>query len=145
VSPTAPVLEIDSLRVLRAGRFILDIDALAINEPSLTVIEGGTGSGKTTFASALVGSIPASGTIRVGGAAVSGPPFRRVSRGLAGTVRDGARINSCTVAEALLMAATRRPRAIEALDRFELLAARRGVASQLLSGGEQQLLQVACA
>jgi branched-chain amino acid transport system ATP-binding protein len=58
-------------------------------------------------------------------------------------VSSGARINGCTVGEALRLAGSRRAGA--ALQRFPVLEHRAGVRAEVLSGGEHQMLQVACA
>ncbi|HWW10318.1 MAG TPA: ATP-binding cassette domain-containing protein [Candidatus Acidoferrales bacterium] len=137
-------LLIDSLRVRRGGQTVLEIDSLHVAGGELVVISGDAGSGKTTFAAALCGAIDAAGLIAVDGKPLAGPPSLRRRAGLACAFRDGERIAGCTVAEALHLGAAA-GRAGEALDRFPQLGTRRHIAAHLLSGGEQQLLQVACA
>jgi branched-chain amino acid transport system ATP-binding protein len=137
-------LKVAGLRVRRAGRTVLEVDALQMAAGELVVIAGDAGSGKTTFAAALAGAIEAAGLVAVDGRPLAGPPSRRRRGGLASAFRDGERIAGCTVAEALHLGAVG-GRAAEALARFPQLGTRRDVPAQLLSGGEQQLLQVACA
>ncbi len=137
-------LRVDSLRVRRGGQTVLDIAALHVAAGELVVIAGDAGTGKTTFAAALCGSIDAAGLVAIDGKPLAGPPSRRRRAGLACAFRDGERIAGCTVAEALHLGAAT-GRAGEALARFPQLGTRRHVAAHLLSGGEQQLLQVACA
>jgi branched-chain amino acid transport system ATP-binding protein len=108
------------------------------------VIAGDAGSGKTTFAAALCGAVDAAGLVAIDGKPLAGPPSRRRRAGLACAFRDSERIAGCTVAEALHLGAAA-GRAGEALARFPQLGTRRHIAAHLLSGGEQQLLQVACA
>jgi branched-chain amino acid transport system ATP-binding protein len=137
-------LRVAGLRVRRAGRTVLEVDALQIAAAELVVIAGDAGSGKTTFAAALAGAIEAAGLVAIDGRPLAGPPSRRRRGGLATAFRDGERIAGCTVAEALHLCAVGE-RAAQALARFPQLGTRRDVPAQLLSGGEQQLLQVACA
>ena len=137
-------LRIAGLTVRRGGRTVLEVDALNVAAGELLVIAGDAGSGKTTLAAALAGSIEAAGLIALDGRPLNGSPSRRRRAGLASAIRDGERIAGCTVAEALHLGAAP-TRAGEALARFPQLGTRRDVPAQLLSGGEQQLLQVACA
>ena len=137
-------LRIAGLTVRRGGRTVLEVDALNVAAGELLVIAGDAGSGKTTLAAALAGSIEAAGLIALDGRPLNGSPSRRRRAGLASAIRDGERIAGCTVAEALHLGAAPK-RAGEALARFPHLGTRRDVPAQLLSGGEQQLLQVACA
>ena len=106
---------------------------------------GDAGSGKSLLAAALCGDVVAAGQIQVDGRAITGPPSRRHRAGLTASVRDGERIRGCTVEEALRLAARGAGRAGQALERFGPLGTRADVPAELLSGGEQQLLQVACA
>ena len=138
-------LDVTDLRVRLGGRDVLDIIELRLVDGQLAVLLGDTGSGKSLLAAALGGTIAASGTVRVHGITIAGPPSRRVRAGLAATVRDGQIISGCNVTEALHLAAGRSDRPGEALDRFPQLGRRTRVRAELLSGGEQQLLQVACA
>ncbi|MBV9524431.1 MAG: ATP-binding cassette domain-containing protein [Candidatus Dormibacteraeota bacterium] len=138
-------LEVRDLQARTGGRLILDVGALDVPAGELVVLSGDAGSGKSALASVLGGMLAAGGTVKVGGAAAGGTPSRRRRLGLAVAVRDAGRITGVTVAEALALAAGAGARAHEALDRFPELEPRRRVLAQLLSGGEQQLLQVACA
>ena len=137
--------EVADLRVQFDGRTVVHIEALDLEPGSLAVVEGAAGSGKTVLAAAACGDTPSTGQVRVGGRLLTGPPSRRVAQGLAAAVRDGQQIRGCTVREALLLAARRGSRAGQALARIPQLGTRSGLAAELLSGGEQQLLQVACA
>jgi branched-chain amino acid transport system ATP-binding protein len=137
-------LEIAGLRVEREAGPLLDIGELTLEAGTLAVIVGEADSGKTLLAGVLSGHTAASaGSVRVAGRKLVGSPSARRRLGLAATVADGNRIAGCTVAEALALAGA--SRAEDALDRLPLLGARRGLRSELLSGGEQHLLQVACA
>ena len=138
-------LRIDRLRVAAGGRVVVDVADFGVAAGELLVAVGSAGSGKTTLAAALTGSVPSDGKVFVDGAPLIGPPSRRRRTGLAGAIRDGNRIAGCTVAEALHLASGGSKRENEALQRFLPLSSRRHVAAEALSGGEQQLLQVAAA
>jgi branched-chain amino acid transport system ATP-binding protein len=137
-------LDVAVLRVILGGQAVLGIADLQVAGGSLIVVLGGAGSGKTTLAAALTGALPATGEVRLNGAALQGPPSRRRRAGLVAAIRDGRRLAGCNVIEALHLAGRGGRRASQALDRFPALATRQRVAAQLLSGGEQQILQVAC-
>lgn len=136
-------LEIEGLRVDGDAAVLLAIDTLAVDAGGLVVVTGGTNSGKTLLASVLGGRAEAGGVVRVCGRELRGGPAARRRQGLAVTIDDGGRLAGCTVREALRLAGAARAEA--ALDRFALLSRRAGLRAELLSGGEQQLLQVACA
>jgi len=133
------------LRVVIGGRVVIDVADLRAEAGELVVVLGGAGSGKTTLARALAGSVPAVGAVWVDGVVVVGPPSRRRRHGIAAAIRDGTRVVGCSVIEALRLAARGSGRVEETLRRFPQLDARRDVAAHALSGGEQQLLQVAAA
>ena len=140
----SPALAVAGLRVERDAGLLLDVAELLVESGALVVITGPADSGKTLFAAVLSGRADATeGNVSVGGRRLTGTPSARRRAGLAATVADGNRIGGCTVIEALRLAGSARTSA--ALDRFPLLAARAGVRAELLSGGEHQVLQVACA
>jgi branched-chain amino acid transport system ATP-binding protein len=137
-------LEVVGLRAGSGARAQLEVDRLDVEARSLVVVTGPTDSGKTLLAAVFAGRAEVSaGVIRVDGRPLAGGAAARRRHGLAVTIADGARIAGCTVGEALRLAGQRR--AAAACERFPLLALREGVRAELLSGGEQQLLQVACA
>jgi branched-chain amino acid transport system ATP-binding protein len=137
-------LDVAVLRVVLGGQAVIGIADLEVAGGALTVVLGSAGSGKTTLAAALAGALPATGEMRLNGAVLQGPPSRRRRAGLIAAVRDGRRLAGCNVIEALHLAARGGKRAGQALERFPALSTRQRVAAQLLSGGEQQILQVAC-
>jgi branched-chain amino acid transport system ATP-binding protein len=139
------VLRVERLRVRLGGHQVLDVESLEAPGGAVTVLLGGAGSGKTVLAAALAGSIPSAGVVGVNGRQLEGPPSQRRRAGLAAAVRDGERVTGCTVLEALLLAAGGSPRAGQALERFPQLGGRRSLDAGFLSGGEQQMLQVAAA
>jgi branched-chain amino acid transport system ATP-binding protein len=137
-------LEVAGLRLVRDSGVLVDIPSLVLDAGTVTVVTGPTDSGKTMLASVLLGATGATaGTVSVEGRPLAGTPSARRRAGVAGIVGDGARISGCTVAEALALAGARRSAA--AMERFAALAQRSGLRAELLSGGEQQMLQVACA
>ncbi len=137
-------LEIAGLRVEGDAGTLLEVDELAVAAGVVTVVTGPTDSGKTLLAAVLSGRAQATiGGARAAGRPLAGGPAARRRLGLAATVADGGRIAGCTVAEALRLAGA--GRAPAALQRFAMLGRRAAVRAELLSGGEQQLLQVACA
>ncbi len=137
-------LQVTGLEVERDAGLLLRIDDLVVDDGAVVVVTGPADSGKTLFAAVLSGRAEASaGTMTVGGRRLTGTPAARRRLGLAATVADGNRIGGCTVVEALRLAGA--GRAAAALERFPLLAARRDLRAELLSGGEHHVLQVACA
>jgi len=138
-------LEVTKLRAAYGGRTAVDVAELSVAGGELLVVVGGAGSGKSTFAAALAGAMPARGEVRVDGKLVTGTPSQRRTQGIAVALRDGGRLSGCTVLEALHLAARGTSRANEALEHFRQLGTRGDVLVQLLSGGEQQLLRVATA
>jgi branched-chain amino acid transport system ATP-binding protein len=137
-------LEITGLRVVRDAGVLLDVEALELQAGTLTVVTGPTDAGKTLLAAVICGVIDASeGSVLVSGRRLAGPGSARRRLGIAGIVGNGGHIAGCTVIEALRLAGSARTEL--ALDRFAALRARAQVSAELLSGGEQQMLQVACA
>jgi ABC-type branched-subunit amino acid transport system ATPase component len=134
------------LCVERDGRGLLDVAALDVPTSSCTVIEGGGDAGKTLLAAALAGAVlDAGGEVRIGNRRCSGPPSSRLRHGLAVVPNDVIRIRGVTVTEALTLARRGTRRVSDAFDRFPLLAARRTLRTDRLSGGEHQTLRIACA
>ncbi|HXA28105.1 MAG TPA: ATP-binding cassette domain-containing protein [Candidatus Angelobacter sp.] len=147
---TGDGLRIQGLRVERDGRVLLDVPALEAPAGRCTVLTGATDSGKTMLASTLSGALDGTrGDVRLNGRLLDGPPSARLRAGLAAVPNAPLRLRGITVSEALALAAattqdrTRRVAAI--FDRFPLLAARRNLRAERLSGGEHQALRIACA
>jgi branched-chain amino acid transport system ATP-binding protein len=135
-------LQVRGLRVDADGRTLLDVAELEAPPGVCTVVAGGGDSGKTLLAAALAGAVPhARGDVRIGDRGVAGPPSARTRRGLAAVANTPLRLRGVSVAEAL----ARNRRVADAFDRFPLLAARRGLRAERLSGGEHQALRIACA
>jgi len=146
-------LQVRGLRLDRDGRRLLDVDALDVPAGACTVLAGEGDSGKTLLAAALGGMAGATGDVRLGTRRLAGPPSQRIRAGLAAVPNDPTRLRGVSVVEALALAATRGARdgsavrraVSDVFDRFSLLAARRSLRAERLSGGEHQALRIACA
>lgn len=132
---------------------VWDVD-LEVRPGRTTALLGRNGAGKTTLLRGLVGLLPAkAGSVQLHGRDVTGlPAWERVGRGLA-IVQEGKRIfRNLTVAENVAVSVpgrmSRTDRAA-ALDRiwtdFPMLTERRNRLGGELSGGQQQLLNIASA
>ena len=139
------LLRIERLRVHRGSRTVIDVEAMSVPSDVVTVVSGPAGSGKTTLVQALCGALDSDGSVAIDGKPLRGTPSQRRRLGLSAVVRDGERILGCTVDEALRIATRRTGRHAAAVDKLPQLRSRLGVAAHLLSGGEQRLLQFACA
>jgi len=125
---------------------------LAAEEGRITCLLGPNGAGKTTLMYSIAGILkPRSGTIRLGGADITGQsPASIVGRGLALVPENRLVFPQMSVAENLEAGAyQRRDTAEVAADiermyaRFPRLRERRTQLAGTLSGGEQQMLSVA--
>ncbi|MHB8719094.1 MAG: ATP-binding cassette domain-containing protein [Candidatus Dormibacteria bacterium] len=137
-------LEVHDLRVQRGSRTVVHVPRLEVAAGVIAVVSAAGASGKTSLALALCGALGCSGDVWVGGRRLAGPPSARSRAGLRAAVRDGRVVATCTVRQALTLASAAAP-ADAALHRLPALATRQAVETRHLSGGEQQLLQVACA
>jgi branched-chain amino acid transport system ATP-binding protein len=139
-------LRLRTLRLERDGRLLLEVDALHVPAGECTVVVGEGDSGKTLLAACIAGAVDrVRGEVRVDGRAIAGPPSSRLRAGLAAVANTPLRLRGISVAEALSLAARDGARVSDVLDRFPLLAARRGLSTDRLSGGEHQALRLACA
>jgi ABC-type branched-subunit amino acid transport system ATPase component len=127
--------------------------SLTVRAGDIVSIIGANGAGKSTLLRTVFGLVsPRAGQIRLDGADIAGRPPGAILRAGVGYVPQG-RCNfpAMTVEENLEMGAYLRRDAgvrgdIEALlARFPLLAARRGASAGTLSGGQQQILEMAIA
>jgi branched-chain amino acid transport system ATP-binding protein len=118
---------------------------------TITTLIGGNGAGKSTLLRAIYGTCRSfSGRIVFAGEAVGGlPPWRRLTLGIGLVPQGRCNFPSMTVAENLKMgcytlASARHMPAIERVTaQFPLLRARWRVRAGNLSGGEQQVLEMA--
>ncbi|MGO4258852.1 ABC transporter ATP-binding protein [Marmoricola sp. RAF53] len=140
-----------NVRDLRAGRGGIEavhgVD-LTANAGEVTLLLGPNGAGKTTTLLTIAGVIPAlGGQVEVLGRPVrGGSPRRQIARGLAYVPEDRGLFDQLTVRENLLLRARRDDKALaDALEPFPQLSQLLGRRVGLLSGGEQQMLALACA
>ncbi|MEZ5166729.1 MAG: ABC transporter ATP-binding protein [Acidimicrobiales bacterium] len=88
----------------------LDAVDLTVAEGGITGLIGPNGAGKTTFIDAVTGSVPATGTVRLDGIAISGHrPHERALAGLVRTFQTLELFEDLTVEENLAAAAEPTP------------------------------------
>ena len=109
---------------------------------------GRNGAGKTTTIASIAGFLrPRGGSVRVHGADLTGKPAHLVARAGVALVPQGRRIfGDLSVGENLAVAARRVANGWDearVLELFPILARRRAVPADQLSGGEQQMLAIA--
>lgn len=138
---TAVGLRVENLRVDRLGQPVVRGVDLSVAPGEVTVLLGANGAGKSTLLDGISGVVPASaGRVLLDGTDMTkSPRRRRVTAGLAYVQQGRTVFPSLTVEENFLVAASR-DRLDPAFELFPELRARRSVAAELLSGGEQQML-----
>ncbi|WP_125614586.1 ABC transporter ATP-binding protein [Specibacter cremeus] len=138
-------LKLDNVTVSRgAGPVIRDV-SLRVDSGSITALVGPNGAGKTSLLESISGVIdPSSGDIRLDDEPLGKlSRVKRARRGLVHIEQGRAVFPSLTVEENIRLTARTQAGVDEAFDRFPELAKRRGNASGLLSGGEQQMVVLA--
>jgi len=125
--------------------------SLAVGSGEIVTLIGANGAGKSTLMKAICGLLsPSAGSIEYNGANIeSKSPAFRVKRGLV-LVPEGRHIlRRMTVYENLLMGGYARPDLFaikkdieEIFHRFPVLAERKNLLADVLSGGEQQMLAI---
>ena len=144
------LLSVQALTVRYGPALALEDVSFELNAGDVVAVLGSNGAGKSTLARTISGLVPAAGgTIKLDGSDITRRQAHRIRRDGVVYLPEGRGIfPALTVAENIRMAADRLPRgqrrrAIDnALEVFPNLAARRGVRSGLLSGGEQQMLSL---
>lgn len=136
-----------------ADQLVLNEVSLTAEEGRITAVLGPNGSGKSTTLRVLSGLLrQRSGTIRLRGEEVGGLAVQeRLRRGMAYLPQGRSAFPGLTVRENLELGTwpirrdrVRARRAVEtALERFPVLAERREVLAGTMSGGQQQLLEIA--
>ncbi len=123
---------------------------LRVDAGELVLLCGRNGSGRSTFAKALVGLVRRSGSVRFAGEeTIARPTFEIARRGIGYVAEQREVFPTLSVEENLrlgLMPGVARSsarRIDEAFERFPMLAPRRKTAAGALSGGEQQMLVLA--
>jgi branched-chain amino acid transport system ATP-binding protein len=138
-------LKVSDAKVKRGELEVVHGVSLSAPPGEVTVLLGANGAGKTSLLDGIAGVIPvAAGTIAMDGAEIH--QLRRDRRAKAGLayVEQGRTIfPDLTVEENLEVAARRGGSVEEAFELFPELTPRRKVDSQMLSGGEQQMLVLA--
>jgi len=137
-------LVVDDVTIYRGELPIVRNVSLEAAPGEVTVLLGANGAGKTTLLDGIAGIIPVKrGSITLDGTAIQSlRRDRRARRGLAYVEQGRTIFGELTVDENLAVAS--RGRNIEAaFELFPELVQRRKVASQMLSGGEQQMLVLA--
>ncbi|MEM0906068.1 MAG: ABC transporter permease [Pseudomonadota bacterium] len=140
----APVLEVRGLNVFYGRSHALQGVDLTLQSGIVSVV-GRNGMGKTTLCKAIMGMVPASGSIRLNGQEIRGKTSTDIARMGVGYVPQGRRLwRSLTVDEHLKMVA--QPGGDWSPERiyttFPRLAERRSNGGGQLSGGEQQMLAI---
>lgn len=142
----APLLEVRDVHVRLAGSHILQGVDFDVPARGVTALLGRNGVGKTTTLRAILGIVPRSGTVRLGGQPLDGlPTFRIVRRGVGYVPEDREVFAGLSVAENLRLAEQRRvpPRYELVFELFPDLQTRRRQLAGTLSGGQQQMLSLA--
>jgi branched-chain amino acid transport system ATP-binding protein len=154
VADTAPaevLLEFDRVSVGYVDEPVVTEFSYAIPQGSITTIIGPNGAGKSTLLRAVYGLIRRfGGQLRFRGDAIDGlSPKERLRRGIGFVPQGRCNFPLMTVRENLTLGGFTldRPAAGEAFERvlgqFPLLREKLGVLAGNLSGGEQQMLEIA--
>jgi branched-chain amino acid transport system ATP-binding protein len=143
---TAPLLEVEDLRVRYGAVEAVHGVSFAANAGEVTALIGANGAGKSSTLAAISGLVPARGRIRFDGRDIAGAPPHAIVRAGVVQVPEGREILArMTVEENLLMGLRDGERSAlgSAYERFPILRERRAVLAGSLSGGEQQMLAIA--
>jgi branched-chain amino acid transport system ATP-binding protein len=142
------LLFIEALTAHYGAGLALDQISLTVEPGEVVALLGANGAGKSTLLKAVIGLLPATGTIQLGGEAIEIlPPEQRARRGL-GYVPEGRRVfPGMSVRDNLLVAcfagaASADRRLAEVLTLFPALAERAAASAWQLSGGQQQMLAI---
>lgn len=125
--------------------------SVAVAAGEIVSIIGANGAGKSTLLRTVFGMVaPRAGSIRLDGEPIGGrPPVEILKRGIGYVPQGRCNFPAMTVEENLEMGAyLRHDRGVRGdiaalLARFPMLAAKRGEAAGTLSGGQQQILEMA--
>ncbi|HEY3098339.1 MAG TPA: ABC transporter ATP-binding protein [Methylomirabilota bacterium] len=149
----AALLELSGVVAGYAEVEVLRGVSLAVRAGEIVCIIGSNGAGKSTLLRTVFGMVQArAGTIRFAGEEIANrPPTQVLKHGIGYVPQGRCNFPAMSVEENLEMGAYLRRDArvrgdIEALfDRFPILAAKRGEPAGTLSGGQQQILEMAIA
>jgi branched-chain amino acid transport system ATP-binding protein len=149
---TTPLLDVAHVDVSYGdARALFDV-SLRVAPGEVVAVLGANGAGKSSLAAAIAGAVPvAAGRIELDGADVTGWPAYRMNRAGVAYVPEGRGIfphlsvlDNLRVALRHAVPAGERGNAIErAVETFPILGERRRQQAGTLSGGEQQMLNLA--
>ncbi len=139
------ILAVRDLSVRLGGSPILHDVSFDVPPSGVTALLGRNGAGKTTTLRAILGEVPATGSVTFDGGQVLGRrTFRLVRAGLGYVPEDRGVFPGLTVAENLRLAVrTPNPDYAAVYDLFPELALRGAQRAGTLSGGQQQMLALA--
>jgi branched-chain amino acid transport system ATP-binding protein len=144
---TAPILALDRLSVAYGKVEAVRGVCLGVPPGSIVTVIGANGAGKTTLLNAVMGLLPASGSVTFSGTVLDDRAIEeRVAMGLALVPERRELFGSMTVEDNLVLggfltpAAGRAPALAQVFTRFPRLKERRRQLAGTLSGGERQML-----
>lgn len=144
---SAPILALEGVCVAYGKVEAVRDVSLSMQPGSIVTVIGANGAGKTTLLNALMGILPAGGTVKFDGAALDGDAIEeRVAMGMALVPERRELFGSMTVDDNLLLggfrttAAERAQSLAQVFARFPRLRERRLQLAGTLSGGERQML-----
>ena len=141
----APLLALENVDVRLGGSHILQSVGFSVREGGITGLLGRNGVGKTTTLRAILGLVPRTGSIRLGGEeTVRLPVHAIVRRGVAYVPEDRDVFAGLTVEENLRLAERGvEPRYDLVYELFPELQTRARQKAGTLSGGQQQMVALA--
>ena len=145
---SGPALAVHGLHAYYGESHILQgVDLKVLPGEAVSLI-GRNGAGKTTTIAAIAGFVrPRGGSVTISGADLTGAPPHEIARAGVALVPQGRRIfGDLSVGENIAVAARPTPGGWDearVLELFPVLARRRAVRGDELSGGEQQMLAIA--
>jgi branched-chain amino acid transport system ATP-binding protein len=144
---SAPILALEGVSVAYGKVEAVRGVSLSMQPGSIVTVIGANGAGKTTLLNALMGILPAGGTVKFDGTALDGDAIEeRVAMGMALVPERRELFGSMTVEDNLLLggfrttAVERAQSLVQVFARFPRLQERRLQLAGTLSGGERQML-----
>lgn len=144
---SAPILALEGVSVAYGKVEAVRDVSLSMQPGSIVTVIGANGAGKTTLLNALMGILPAGGTVRFDGTVLDGDAIEeRVAMGMALVPERRELFGSMTVEDNLLLggfrttAVERAQSLVQVFVRFPRLQERRLQLAGTLSGGERQML-----
>lgn len=146
---TTPLLALDQCDVAYGTVEAVREASLAVADNEIVTVIGANGAGKSTLLNAVMGVLPASGTMRFGGRDIARLDVEaRVARGLCLVPEKRELFGSMSVEDNLVLGGflasgeQRRSGLEQVFARFPRLCERRRQLAATLSGGEQQMLAI---